>query len=92
MYMYNLLPFLGIDEEEIWEDFVKMIAANVENHSLSAFDIAILLLSSASKSEFRDELRDRTLLNSNQVIPLSSQSINLNCLIENISIPISTRM
>lgn len=91
MYMYYLLSFLDIDEEEIWEDFVKMIADNVENHSLSAFDIVILLLSSASKSEFRDELRDRTLLNSNQVIPLSSQSIN-HGLIENISIPISTRM
>ena len=76
MYMYYLLSFLDIDEEEIWEDFVKMIADNVENHSLSTFNIAMLLLSLASKSEFRDEPRDRTLLNSNQVIPLSSQSIN----------------
>ena len=67
MYMYYLLSFLGIKEEEIWEDFVKMIADNVENHSLSAFNIAILLPSLASKSEFRDEPRDRTLLHLDQV-------------------------
>ena len=66
MYMYYLLSFLGIDEEEIWEDFVKMIADNVENHSLSAFNIAILLPSLASKSEFRGEPRDRTLLHLDQ--------------------------
>ena len=67
MYMYYLLSFLGIDEEEIWEDFVNMIADNVENHSLSAFNIEILLLSSASKSEFRDESRNANLLNLDQV-------------------------
>ena len=57
-----------INEEEIWEDLVNMIEDNVENHSLSVFDIAILLLSSTSPSELRGESKDSTVLNFNQVI------------------------
>ena len=44
-----------------------MIADNVENHRLSAFDIAILLLSSSSPSEFRVESKDSKILNFDQV-------------------------
>ena len=62
-----MVSFSDIDEEDIWEDFVKMIADNVENHSLSAFNIAILLLSSASKSEFRDGPQNAMLLHLDQV-------------------------
>ena len=46
---------------------MKMIADNVENHSLSAFNMAILLLSSVSKSEFRDESKDSKLSHLDQV-------------------------
>ena len=63
----HFIWFLDIDEEEIWEDFVKMIADNVENHSLSAFNIAILLLSSVSKSEFHDEPNHSNISHLDQV-------------------------
>ena len=57
-----------INEEEIWEDLVNMIGDNVENHSLSAFDIAILLLSSTSPTELRGYSQDSKVLNFNQVM------------------------
>ena len=56
-----------MDEEDIWEDFLKMIADDVKNLSLSAFNIAFLLLSSASKSELCDEPRDKKLLHLDEV-------------------------
>ena len=54
-----------------------MIEDNVENHSLSAFDIAILLLSSTSPSELRGESKDSTVLNFNQVILLWRHGVTL---------------
>ena len=66
-FIHYLFSFLDIDEKEIWDDFVKMIADNVENNSLSAFSIGMVLLSSASPREFRDESRDSKFLHLDQV-------------------------
>ena len=63
----NIIFILGIDEEEIWEDFLEMVAKMVEKYSLSAFNIAILLTSSASPSENDDESKDFRSLNLDEV-------------------------
>ena len=45
-----------------------MIADNVEKYSLSAFDIAILLLSSISSEEFRNRSKNPDLVSFKQVV------------------------
>ena len=61
-FIQYLFSFLDIDEEEIWEDFVSLLS-----HLLSALDIAILLFSSDSMSECRDQSRNSEFLHLDQV-------------------------
>ena len=68
----KILFIQDIDEEEIWEDFLKLVAYNVETHScLSTFNIALLLTSPTSPNESSDDSCDSRSLSFDQVIWLS---------------------
>ena len=68
MINLNYVCIKDIDDDEIWEDFVKMIADYVESHSISTFDITILLFTLAFRCELRNTKEDSDFSNSEQVI------------------------